>query len=194
MFLLPSQGCRILLETRACLPAPQPFTCQSSQQWQRCCFQISPLPPLIKAVVGETHLYSWWETIPPLPPRDWFSPLKQALCLKPLHPLCYAKEKMEDFQFNLGWAEGRSAIWVSIVLAEPAGTTRASPKRQLSRTERGAGIIDRQEKGGLPPFLCLSIEKENQSEGVTERRWSVGWEGEQGVEGKQPVICSPGQI
>lgn len=113
--------------------------CQSSPQWQRCSFQISPLPPLIKAAVGETHLYSWWETMPALPPKDWFSPLKRALCLKTLHPLCYAKEKMEDFQFNLGWVEGRSAIWASIVLAEPAGTTLASPKRQLSWTERQTG-------------------------------------------------------
>lgn len=122
------------------LPPPLPLPdCQSSPQWQRCSFQISPLPPLIKAGVGETHLYSWWETMPSLPPRDWFSPLKRALCLKTLHPFCYAKEKMEDFQFNLGWAEGRSAIWASIVLAEPAGTTLASPKRQLSRTERRTG-------------------------------------------------------
>lgn len=116
-----------------------PPGCQSSPQWQRCSFQISPLPPLIKAAVGETHLYSWWETMLPLPPKDWFSPLKRALCLKTLHPLCYAKEKMEDFQFNLGWVEGRSAIWASIVLAEPAGTSLASPKRQLSRTERQTG-------------------------------------------------------
>lgn len=150
--------------------------CQSSPQWQRCSFQISPLPPLIRATVGETHLYSWWETIPPLPPRDWFSPLKRALCLKTLHPFCYAKEKMEDFQFNLGWAEGRSAIWASIVLAEPAGTTLASPQRQLSRTERRTGgIIDRQEKGSPLP-LCLIIERENQREGAAERRRSEGWE------------------
>lgn len=129
-------------QAHALLPpssSSSPPDCQSSPQWQRCSFQISPLPPLIKAAVGETHLYSWWETMPPLPPKDWFSPLKRALCLKTLHPLCYAKEKMEDFQFNLGWVEGRSAIWASIVLAEPAGTTRASPKRQLSRTERQTG-------------------------------------------------------
>lgn len=113
--------------------------CQSSPQSQRCSIQISPLPPLIKAATGETHLYSWWETMPPLPPRDWFSPLKLALCLKTLHPFCYAKEEMEDFQFNLGWAEGRSAIWASIVLAEPTGMTLASLKRQLSRTERRTG-------------------------------------------------------
>lgn len=38
-------------------------------------------------LAGETHLYSWRETMRPLPPRDWFSPLKAALCLKTLQPL-----------------------------------------------------------------------------------------------------------
>lgn len=82
---------------------------------------------------------------------------------------------MEDFQFNLGWAEGRSAIWASIVLAEPAGTTLASPKRQLSWTEKRTGIIDRQEKGSLLP-LCLIIEKENQRQSKGEQERSEGWE------------------
>lgn len=77
---------------------------------------------------------------------------------------------MEDFQFNLGRADGRSAIWASIVVSEPAGTTLASPKRQLSRTERRTeGIIDRQEKGGLLLLLCLVIEKENQRGRAAER-------------------------
>lgn len=148
------------------------LSCQSSPQRQRCCFQIPPLPPLIKAAMSETHLYSWRETMLALPPWDWFSPLKQPLCLKPLHRLCYAKQKMEDFQFNLGWTKGWSAVRVSIVLLEPIGTF-ASPKRQLNWTERRAEIIDRQEKGGVLS-LSLIIEKENQREGVTERRWSVG--------------------
>lgn len=113
--------------------------------------------------------------MPLLPPRDWFSPLKRALCLKTLHPFCYAKEKMEDFQFNLGWAEGRSAIWTSIVLAEPTGTTLASPQRQLSRTERRTGgIIDRQEKGGPLP-LCLIIEREKSKRRSSweEKKWRM---------------------
>lgn len=64
---------------------------------------------------------------------------------------------MEDFQFNLGWTEGRSAIRVSIVLPEPIGTTFASPKRQLSWTERREKIIDSREKGGvLSLFLSVS--------------------------------------
>lgn len=156
------------------LPPLLASDCQSSTQWQRCSFQISPLPPLIKAAVSETHLYSWWETMPLLPPRDWFSPLKRALCLKTLHPLCYAKEKMEDFQFNLGWAEGRSAIWASIVLAEPAGTTLASPKRQLSWTEKRTR--DNWQAGERQPLpLCFIIEKENQRHSKGEEERSEGW-------------------
>ena len=158
---------------------PPSSGCQSSPPWQRCGFQISPLPPLIKATVGETHLYSWWETMPLLPPRDWFSPLKRALCLKILHPLCYAKEKMEDFQFNLGWAEGWSAIWASIVPAEPAGMTLASPKRQLSRTERRTGIIDRQEKGSSHHW-----KRKSKRERAAGRR-SEGWEG-----GREVITCN----
>lgn len=50
-------------------------------------YQIFPLPPSIKAAQGKTHLYSWRETMSPLPPRDWFSPLKMEPLSKNPAPL-----------------------------------------------------------------------------------------------------------
>lgn len=72
---------------------------------------------------------------------------------------------MEDFQFNLGRAEGRSAIPSSIVPGRARwDDARVSPTPiKLDRGGEEGGIIDRQEKGGPHP-LCLVNERENQRE------------------------------